>query len=235
MNKSNLRVLFMGTPDFAVPSLKALIENFDVIGVVTQTDKPRGRGNTVQPTPIKTVAIENEIPVYQPTTFKDFAFESELKELNPDVIAVVAYGKLIDKIAALNPESGEAVDEAALGELKARFKKGMDADLNTSLGITALYDVLKAKTNDATKLAALADFDKVLCLNLLDNAAKVREEAKKAEAAEERDPVIDGLVADRTAAKKAKNFQEADRIRDELKAMGIEIIDTPQGTKWKRI
>ena len=135
----------------------------------------------------------------------------------------------------LKTDTGEAVDEAVLQSLRERFKKGLDGDLNTSLGITALYDVLKAKTNDATKLAALDEFDYVLSLDLLANAEKIREEARKAEAAEERDPVIDGLVAERTAAKKAKNFAEADRIRDELKAMGIEIIDTAQGTKWKRI
>lgn len=104
--KSNLRVLFMGTPDFAVPSLKVLIENFDVIGVVTQTDKPRGRGNTVLPTPIKVVALENNIPVYQPNTFKDFAFQDELKALDPDVIAVVAYGKLLPEYVLNYPRLG---------------------------------------------------------------------------------------------------------------------------------
>ena len=119
--------------------------------------------------------------------------------------------------------------------MKERFAGALNGDLNTSLAVTAVYDVLKAKTNDATKLAALDEFDYVLSLDLLANAEKIREEARKAEAAEERDPVIDGLVAERTAAKKAKNFAEADRIRDELKAMGIEIIDTAQGTKWKRI
>ena len=104
--KSNLRVLFMGTPDFAIPSLKAMIDNFEVIGVVTQTDKPRGRGKAVLPTPIKVVALENNIPVYQPQTFKDFAFENELKELNPDVIAVVAYGKLLPEYVLSYPKFG---------------------------------------------------------------------------------------------------------------------------------
>ena len=177
---------------------------------------------------------------YDPVVYRFFCLQSHYRKNlvftweNLDN-AVIAYGKLIDKIAALKTDSGEAVDEAVMQSLRERFKKGLDGDLNTSLGITALYDVLKAKTNDATKLAALDEFDYVLSLDLLKNAEKVREEARKAEAAEERDPVIDGLVADRTAAKKAKNFAEADRIRDELKAMGIEIIDTPQGTKWKRI
>ena len=177
---------------------------------------------------------------YDPIVYRFFCLQSHYRKSlvfsyeNLDN-AAAAYKKLIDRIAVLNPDSGEAVDEEALAALKARFQKAMDADLNTSLAITALYDVLKAKTNDATKLAALDDFDRVLSLNLLEAAAKAREEQKKAEAAEERDPVIDGMIAERTAAKKAKNFQEADRIRDELKAMGVEIIDTPQGTKWKRV
>ena len=173
---------------------------------------------------------------YDPLAYRFFCLQSHYRKNlvftyeNLDN-AAAAYGKLIDKIAALNAEDKAPVDEAAMAELKARFMKGMDADLNTSLGITALYDVLKAKTNDATKLAALDDFDRVMGLNLLAAAAKKRAEAPK----EETDPVIDGMLLQRAAAKKEKNFAEADRIRDELKAMGIEIIDTPQGAKWKRV
>lgn len=148
--------------------------------------------------------------------------------------AAVAYGKLIAKIAALDPEQPGEVDGAAFGELKARFEKAMDADLNTSLAITALYDVLKAKTNDVTKLAALEDFDRVLSLDLLAHGEKQRRADREAQVKEERDPEIDALVQQRTEAKKAKNWAEADRIRDELKARGITITDTPQGTKWSR-
>jgi cysteinyl-tRNA synthetase len=146
--------------------------------------------------------------------------------------AVVAYQKLVAKIAALN--GGNDVDEAALAEMKERFAGALNGDLNTSLAITAVYDVLKAKTSDATKLAAIADFDQVLSLNLLEAAEALRKKEAE-EAAASADPEIDGLVAARTDAKKAKNFAEADRIRDELKARGIEIIDTPQGTKWRRV
>ena len=110
----------------------------------------------------------------------------------------------------------------------------LNGDLNTSLAITAVYDVLKAKCNDATKIALIADFDKVLSLNLLEAAENLRKKQAEEEAANA-DPVIDGLVAARTEAKKAKNWAEADRIRDELKAQGIEIIDTPQGAKWRRV
>jgi len=146
--------------------------------------------------------------------------------------AAVTYDKLIAKIAALEQE-GE-VDKEAFAALKERFVNALNADLNTSLAITCVYDVLKAKTNCATKLAALADFDRVLCLNLLEAASALR--AKDAEnTQEESDPEIDALVLARTAAKKEKNFAEADRIRDELKARGIEIIDTPQGSKWRKV
>ena len=94
--------------------------------------------------------------------------------------------------------------------------------------------MLKAKTTDATKLAAIADFDQVLSLNLIAAANKLKEN-QAAEEAASADPEIDALVAARTQAKKEKNFAEADRIRDELKARGIEIIDTPQGAKWRKV
>ena len=146
--------------------------------------------------------------------------------------AVTAYDKLIAKISTFKND-GE-VDTEALNKLKERFTSALNGDLNTSLAITAVYDVLKAKCNDATKLAALADFDQVLSLNLLEAAEKLRKKQEEEEAANA-DPEIDALVAARTEAKKAKNWAEADRIRDELKARGIEIIDTPQGAKWRRV
>ena len=151
--------------------------------------------------------------------------------------AAVTYQKLIAKIAALHPDSGEEIDKEAFDALKERFVKALDGDLNTSLAVTALYDVLKAKTNDATKLAALGDFDYVLGLNLLTAAEKARQAAAAEKSGEtgESDPAIDALVSQRAEAKKAKNWAEADRIRDELKAQGIEIIDTPQGATWRRM
>jgi len=146
--------------------------------------------------------------------------------------AVAAYDKLVAKIATLEPQ-GE-VDAETLQKLKERFAGALNGDLNTSLAITALYDVLKAKTTDATKLAAIEDFDTVLCLDLLKAAAKLKAQQAEENAASA-DPEIDALVALRTQAKKDKNFAEADRIRDELKARGIEIIDTPQGAKWRKV
>ena len=146
--------------------------------------------------------------------------------------ATVAYDKLVAKIATLKSE-GE-IDENTLQQLKERFAGALNGDLNTSLAITAVYDVLKAKTTDATKLAAIEDFERVLSLNLLCAADAIRKQQEE-EAAASADPEIDALVAARTQAKKDKNYAEADRIRDELKARGIEIIDTPQGAKWRKV
>ena len=146
--------------------------------------------------------------------------------------AALSYQKLVARIATLNNEGD--VDAAAFDELKGRFVGALNGDLNTSLAITAVYDVLKAKTNDATKLAAIADFDRVLSLDLIKNADALRQKEKE-EAAASADPEIDALVAKRTQAKKDKDFALADAIRDELKARGIEIIDTPQGAKWRKV
>ncbi|MBQ9801507.1 MAG: methionyl-tRNA formyltransferase [Clostridia bacterium] len=91
-----MRVLFMGTPDFALFTLKALVEaGYEVVGAVTQPDKPKGRGYELQPPPVKVYATEHQIPVYQPATLKNGAFDEELAALAPDVIVVVAYGKIL--------------------------------------------------------------------------------------------------------------------------------------------
>ncbi len=91
-----MKILFMGTPDFAVFTLRALVERGEnVIGVVTQTDKPRGRGHEMMPTPVKVYAEEHNIPVYQPKTLRDEAFASLLAKIDPELIVVVAFGKIL--------------------------------------------------------------------------------------------------------------------------------------------
>ena len=184
---------------------------------------------------------------YDPLAYRLFCLQSHYRRSlvfsweNLDN-AVTTYQKLINKIAALD-DSDKTVDQAQFDALKEKFNNALGNDLNTSLAITAVYDVLKAKTNDGTKLALLGDFDQVLSLDLLEKAAAKRAEQAKAKTATtggytiqgEGDPAIDALVLQRAEAKKAKNFTEADRIRDELKAQGIEIIDMPGGAQWKRI
>ena len=91
-----MRILFMGTPDFALFSLRALVEaGEDVVGVVTQPDKPKGRGYTLTPPPVKVYAEEKGLPVYQPKTLRDEAFAELLRQIDPEVIVVVAFGKIL--------------------------------------------------------------------------------------------------------------------------------------------
>lgn len=91
-----MRILFMGTPDFALFSLRALVEaGEDVVGVVTQPDKPKGRGYTLTPPPVKVYAEEKGLPVYQPRTLRDEAFADLLRQIDPEVIVVVAFGKIL--------------------------------------------------------------------------------------------------------------------------------------------
>ena len=90
-----MKAVFMGTPEFAVPTLQALIDHHEVLAVVTQPDKQRGRGKKMQFPPVKEKAVEYDIPVYQPQRARDEEFIEELKNLNPDVIVVVAYGQIL--------------------------------------------------------------------------------------------------------------------------------------------
>lgn len=103
-----MRILFMGTPDFARDSLEAIFEaGHEILAVVTNPDKPKGRGMKMIPTPVKEYAIEKNIPVYQPTKVKNnVEFIEEIKNLNPEVICVVAYGKILPKEILEIPKYG---------------------------------------------------------------------------------------------------------------------------------
>lgn len=95
---NNLNIVFMGTPEFSVPSLKKLIEKFDVKAVFTQPDKPKGRGKKISLSPVKEVALEHNIPIYQPQRIKNEPeIIAKLKEINPDFIIVVAFGQILSK------------------------------------------------------------------------------------------------------------------------------------------
>ena len=102
-----MRIVFMGTPDFAVPSLQALIDaGHEVCAVYTQPDKPQGRKQILTAPPVKTLALEHDIPVFQPNTLKNEDEQARLRELAPEVIIVVAYGKLLPKAVLDIPPHG---------------------------------------------------------------------------------------------------------------------------------
>ena len=102
-----MRILFMGTPEFAKECLRAIYESGEeIVGVVTTQDKPKGRGMVLTPSDVKKYACEVGLPVYQPLTLKDGAFLDTLKELMPDLIVVVAYGKILPKYVLDFPKHG---------------------------------------------------------------------------------------------------------------------------------
>lgn len=102
-----MRVVFMGTPDFAVGTLEEIVKaGHEVKGVVTQPDKPKGRGKTLMPTPVKEAALKYEIPVFQPKKVREAEFVETLKELAPEVIVVAAFGQIITKEILEMPKYG---------------------------------------------------------------------------------------------------------------------------------
>ena len=180
---------------------------------------------------------------YDPLVYRFFCMQSHYRRNlvfsweNLDN-AKTAYNKLVARIASLKTSADDKVDEAAFAEGKARFTDALDNDLNTSLAVTALYDVFKLNTNDKTKLALIEDFERVLDLGLVAAAEKLNSDKKEEKAEQNADvpaellAYINEKIEARRAAKKAKDFAQADAIRDELLAKGITLLDTREGTKF---
>lgn len=102
-----MRIIFMGTPDFSVPTLERLIDSrHEVIAVVTQPDKPRGRGKEIQMTPVKELAVKHEIPVYQPVRARESSFVEQMRALQPDVMVVIAFGQILSEELLQVPRYG---------------------------------------------------------------------------------------------------------------------------------
>ncbi len=173
---------------------------------------------------------------YKPVWYRFFCLQSHYRKslvFSYEALdnAVVAYKKLVSKISSLGND-GE-IDKDACEKLDGIFNEALGNDINTSLAITALYDVLKFDTNDATKRYMIEKFDTVLGLDLIKEAELLKEESQNKPADAEEDE-INALIEKRAEAKKNKNYALADEIRNNLAARGIIIEDTPQGAKWRR-
>lgn len=168
---------------------------------------------------------------YNPVVYRMFCLQSHYRKPltfsydNLDNTAK-AYNKLVKKISNLNPIGEPNMEEAQ--PFIDKFKENMDNDLNTSLGITSVYDVLKANISDATKIYLLNDFDKVLSLDLVKTANKLKEEKNSSVDTAK----VEELIKKRTEARANKDWATADAIRDELNAMNVVIKDTPDGITW---
>ena len=149
--------------------------------------------------------------------------------------AKVAYNKLVARIAQLKESASDAIDSDAQNEAREIFRRALNNDLNTSLAVTALYDVLKLKTNDKTKLSLISEFDTVLGLDLIKHARHSL--AEKNEEPGEQVPAdllryINDSIEARRQAKLAKDYARADAIRAELLQKGIVLIDKKDGTEF---
>ncbi len=152
----HMKILFMGTPDLAAVCLEAVYNKADVevVGVLTQPDKPKGRGMKLVPPPVKVFAEEHGIPVYQPQTLKNGTFEDELKKLDPDMIIVAAYGKILPKYVLDYPKYG-CVN--AHGSILPKYRGASPIqraiiDGEKVTGITAMYMAEGLDTGDIIKI-----------------------------------------------------------------------------------
>ena len=174
---------------------------------------------------------------YDPLVYRFFCLQSHYRKpltFSYEQLdnAKTAYEKLVRRVAKLVP--GGDVDAVKVKEYKDKFIDKVGMDLNTSLGMTILYDVLKDDISDSTKLAVIGEFEKVLSLGLIEAAAKMNEASDAPQATSDADKWILDLIAERAAAKKNKDYARADAIRAELAAKGITLIDTKDGTTFNR-
>ncbi len=174
---------------------------------------------------------------YNPLVYRMFCLQSHYRkplEFSYEVLDNItqAYNKLVKKIAELG-EDGE-VEQSVYDAYRAQFEEALCNDLNTSMAITVIYDLLKADTNDKTKRRLIEDFDQVLSLDFL-GAAQAMKEEKSGAADEELTAFIQEKIAERAAAKKERDFAKADAIREDLLARGVAIKDTREGTVWELV
>ena len=168
---------------------------------------------------------------YKPLVYRFFCLQSHYRkplEFSFEVLdnVDVAYVKLHKRVLELKEDG--TVDEAKFAEYRAKFEDVLANDMNTSMAITMIYDVLRDEMNDATKKALIASFDEVLSLDLT-----VAEEAAAVDA--ELEAFILAKIEERKAAKKEKDFAKADAIRAELLEKGVQIKDTREGTVWELV
>lgn len=246
----HMKILFMGTPDLAAACLEAVYNNagVEVVGVLTQPDKPKGRGMKLVPPPVKVFAEEHGIPVYQPQTLKNGAFENELKKLDPDMIIVAAYGKILPKYVLDYPKYG-CVN--AHGSILPKYRGASPIqraiiDGEKVTGITAMYmaegldtgDIIKIYPCDITsdddfgslhdKLAVLAGVAMCDVIDMTENGTITRtkqddEKSSYAAKIEKEDTVIDFT----------KNAEDIVNLVRGLSPAPLAVTRTPDGKLLK--
>ena len=173
---------------------------------------------------------------YSPMVYRLFCLQSHYRRqlvfsYEGMDMAKSAYEKLIKRLQKLQPDSSE-INQEYYNKFNNQFKAALEKDLNTSLALTVLFDVLKSEANNNTKIALVKDFDKVLSLNLdKEIGNEPKEEIQEVDS--DLQTYIKTKIEERKFAKQNKDYALADKIRSELNEKGIELIDTPQGTTFK--
>ena len=169
-----MRVVFMGTPDIAATCLKQVIEDgFDVVGVYTQPDRPKGRGMKMIPSDVKKVALEHNLPVFQPENFREDATVQELADLKPDVVAVVAYGRILpQRVLDLAPKGFINIHASVLPQYRgsAPYQWAVLDGLEET-GVTAMYLVREMDAGDIIDVAKTPIGENETAGELLDRLA----------------------------------------------------------------
>ena len=212
-----MKILFMGTPDFAVFTLKALVESGEnVIGVVTQTDKPRGRGHEMQPTPVKVYALEHGIPVYQPKTLRGEEFAAQLSEIDPELIIVVAYGKILPVNVLEYPKHGCINVHGSLlpAYRGAAPMQRAIMDGCTTTGITTMYMAEGLDTGDMLLKAELPILPEDNFENVHDNLGALGAQTMLATLAALRAGTLCPEKQDDALANYAEKIQKSDLLID---------------------
>lgn len=198
-----MKIIFFGTPDFAVPTLKQLLKtpSIEVLGVVTQPDRRRGRGSQLSPSPIKTLALEHQLPVWQPEKIKkDVAAIEQLKALNADVFVVIAYGQIlsqeildIPKLGCINVHGSLLPKYRGAAPIQWCLYNGekvtgittmmMDAGMDTGAMLLKKSIEISLETNAPELAIDLANLGADLLLETLENLSKITPIPQDAEAA----------------------------------------------------
>ncbi|TCT16943.1 methionyl-tRNA formyltransferase [Natranaerovirga pectinivora] len=191
-----MKVIFMGTPDFSVPTLEALIESsHEVIGVITQPDKPKGRGKKMVVPPVKEMAIKHGIPVYQPLKVRDKTFIEFVRSLNPDVAVVIAFGQILSlellevpKFGCINVHASLLPKYRGAGPIQWSVINGesetgittMHMDVGIDTGDMIFKDIVKIEAKETggslhDKLSTLGANTLLKTLEALENGSAPRE------------------------------------------------------------
>lgn len=171
-----MRIVFMGTPDIAATCLRRLIEEkFDLVGVYTKPDMPKNRGMKLETSDVKKVALEAGLPVYQPVTFKDDAVVEELRELKPDAIAVVAYGRILPQrvldipaLGCVNIHASILPELRGSGPVQWAILNGME-----ETGVTAMFMAAEMDAGDIIEIRKTAIEPHENAQSLLDRLAQI--------------------------------------------------------------